>query len=171
MLNTIPCWGGQTIAEGCTELLNSATGRFTSQILAGRPLTRAPAWQLNFGFDYEMAVGKGMTFTISSSNQYSSRYLTILGQRDDFYQPSFFKSDLTLAVGGPEKVWEVALIGRNLSNRLTSSSCNLGNAQNGSLGGQITGGTTRGPAGVDELGCYMDRGREFWMRLTLQISN
>jgi hypothetical protein len=26
---------------------------------------------------------------------------------------------------------------------------------------QITGGTTRGPAGVDELACFMDRGREF----------
>lgn len=170
-LNNIPCWGGQTIAEGCAELFNPATGRFTSQNLDGKPLTRAPSWQLNFGFEYEIPVGRGIALTVSSSNQYSSRYLTILGLRDDFYQPAFFKTDLTFALRGPEKRWEVALIGRNLSNRLTSSSCTAGNAQNGSLGGQITGGTMRGPAGVDELGCYMDRGRELWLRLTWRSPN
>ena len=39
------------------------------------------------------------------------------------------------------------------------------------LGGVVTGGTVRGPAGVDELVCYMDRGRELWVRLTFRPYN
>jgi iron complex outermembrane receptor protein len=169
-LNNIPCWGGQTIAEGCTELLNPATGRFTAQNLAGKPLTRAPDWQLSFGFDYDIAIGRGLTLVVSNSNQYSSKYLAFLGLRKDFYQSAFFKTDLTFALKAPDNRWEVALIGKNLANRLTSSSCTAINAQNGTFGGQLTGGTVRGPAGIDELGCYMDRSRELWLRLSVHIS-
>jgi hypothetical protein len=39
------------------------------------------------------------------------------------------------------------------------------------LGGEVTGGTTRGPAGVDEYGCYMYRGRELWVRVTVRPFN
>ncbi|HEX7881981.1 MAG TPA: TonB-dependent receptor, partial [Afipia sp.] len=39
-----PCGNGQTIALGCNQLINPATGRFTSQNLKGRPLVRAPEW-------------------------------------------------------------------------------------------------------------------------------
>ena len=93
-LNNVPCWGGQTIAQGCDQVRNPATGLFTSQDLKGAPLVRAPNWQANFGFDYETDVGKGMKLVVASSTQYSSKYLANLGYL--FYQPSFFKTDLTL---------------------------------------------------------------------------
>jgi iron complex outermembrane receptor protein len=167
-LNGIPCWGGQTVAEGCDQLLNPNTGLFTSQDLAGEPLPKAPNWQANFGFQYETDIGRDFTLTVANSNQFSSKYLAYLGLRDDFYQPSFFKTDWTLALKDRDGKWEVALIGKNLTNELTSGLCQATNAQNSILGGYVTGGTTRGPAGVDEVACYMDRGRELWVRLTLR---
>lgn len=171
-MDNVPCWGGQTIAEGCDQLLNPVTGLYTSQSLSGGRLVRAPDWQASFGFDYERPIGDGLTLVVSNANQYSSRYLANLGDRADFYQQGFIKSDVTLALRGADDRWEVALIGKNLTDRLTVGNCVNFNAANGQiLGGQVTGGTTRGPAGVDEVGCFADRGREVWVRLTYRPAN
>ena len=171
-LNNVPCWGGQTVAAGCNELPSPTTGLNTSQNLAGLPLIRAPDWQVNFGFDYERPIGNDLTLEISSDNQYSSKYLTDLGLRSDFYQPSFIKADVALTLKGPKDRWEFSVIGKNLNDALTTGNCVNLNAANGQvLGGQITGGTGRGPAGVDELTCFIDRGREVWIRLTLKPFN
>jgi hypothetical protein len=73
---------------------------------------------------------------------------------------------------GPKDRWEFAVIGKNLNNALTSGNCTNGNYQGGLLPGtEITGTNLRGPAGVDEVGCWMDRGREVWIRLTLKPTN
>jgi iron complex outermembrane receptor protein len=170
-LTNVPCWGGQTIAEGCSlqfsQAQNNGLGGFTAQNLNGIPLPRAPEWQVNFGFDYEMALADGKTLTFTNNNSYYSRYLIILGTRPDFYQPSFFKTDAGVALHGADDRWELALIGKNLTNKITLGSCSSSNFANGAFfGGQVTGGTVRGPAGVDEVGCRTDRGRELWLRVT-----
>lgn len=168
-LNNVPCWGGQTIAEGCDQLLNPATGLYTSQDLKGAPLVRAPNWQANFGFDYEMPVRDGMKLILASDSQYSSKYTTILGDRPDFFQGAFIKTDLSLTLQGRDDRWELALIGKNLNNKLTAGNCvNLNHANGQILGGEVTGGTGRGPAGVDEVTCFVDRGRELWIRATFR---
>ena len=166
VLNNVPCWGGQTAAEGCQ---NYVPGLGLSQNLAGQPLVRAPDWQVNFGVNYEMPLRNGMKVIFSNSNQFSTRYLDNLGLRSDFYQKSFYKTDLSVTVQGPRDQWEIALIGKNLNNALTTGNCTNANVQNGQiLGGQINGGTTSGPAGPDTLLCFIDRGREVWLRLTLK---
>ena len=74
-----------------------------------------------------------------------------------------------MTLTGPSDRWELALIGRNLSNKITTGLCTNLNGANGSiLGGQITGSTGVGPAGIDENACAADRGREVWLRLTLR---
>jgi len=181
-----PCWGGQTVAEGCNLVfvptanqvapgpagaaqLNGVYGNYRSQDLSDVPLVRSPKWQATFGFTYDMPLDNGWTLSVANANQYSSRYLTILGRRDDFWAPNYFKTDLSLAVSGPEDRWEVALIGKNLTDKVTATTCTSSNIAAGSvLGGQFTGGVSRGPAGIDEVGCYGDRGRELWVRLTLR---
>ena len=169
-LDNVPCYGGQTIAAGCTENLNPRTGLYTGQNLAGQPLVRAPDWQATFGFDYSLPVKGDMRLIFSNENQYTSRNLVNLGLRSDFYQPSYFKSDLTATLQGPDDRWEVALVGKNIGNKLTTGNCATVNGENGGvLGGQVTGGTGRGPAGVDELTCYVDSGREVWLRLTVHL--
>jgi iron complex outermembrane receptor protein len=171
-LDNVPCYGGQTIAAGCNQVLNPSTGLFTSQSLSGAPLVRAPEWQTNFGFDYEIPIGNDLTVALTSNTQYSSKYLTDLGNRADYYQKGFFKTDMSVTLLGPKDRWEVSVIGKNLTDKLTTGNCTNLNYQGGQiLGGQITGGTGRGPAGVDELVCNVDRGREVWLRLTLKPFN
>jgi iron complex outermembrane receptor protein len=169
-LTNAPCFGGQTIAAGCNLALDPTTGLFTAQDLSGQPLPRAPRWQVNFGFDYERGIGHGLTLAVSSNNHYSSSYNTVL--LDPYFQMGFIKTDASITIQGPRDEWELALIGKNLNNAITTGLCNNYNAQGGaSLGGQVTGGTGRGPAGVDEIACFMDRGREIWIRLTLRPAN
>jgi outer membrane receptor protein involved in Fe transport len=171
-MNGVPCWGGQMVSEGCNQARNPNTNLFTAQSMTGQPLLRAPDWQANFGFDYERSIGGDLVFGFSNSNKVSSRYLAILGQRADFYQPGYLKSDITMSLKNESNRWEVSVIGKNVGDKLTSGGCANSNAQNGiSLGGITTGGTTRGAAGVDEVSCYMDRGREVWFRVTLRPFN
>jgi iron complex outermembrane receptor protein len=175
-LDNVPCWGGQTFAAGCTTVFNPVTQRFTGQNLAGQPLIRAPDWQATFGFDYNIPIGNEMNLLISNSNQYSSDYLAYLGLRPDFTQKGYWKSDLSVTMQGPRDRWEVALIGKNIFDRLTSHNCTAANIQNSIFGGQVTGAlptaaVQRGPAGVDELACFMDRGAEVWLRLTVKPFN
>jgi iron complex outermembrane receptor protein len=169
VLNNVPCYGGQTIAAGCNQILNPATGFYTSQDLSGLPLVRAPLWQVNFGFDYERPLANGLKLAFSNANVYSSRYLADLGF--PFYQKGFVKSDLTLALRGPRDRWEIAVIGKNVGGKITYGNCANSNSASTLLRGEITGGTGRGPAGVDEIGCFADRAREVFVRLTLRPFN
>jgi iron complex outermembrane receptor protein len=168
-LNNVPCYGGQLVTEGCDERLNPATGRFTSQDLSGLPLIRAPRWQLQAGFDYEMPVGGDMKLNLGADAQYSSKYTTGLSRRQDIVQKGFATLNANVALSGRDDAWEIALIGNNITNKLTYSSCNIsGTAAGVVFGSSISGGTTRGAGGLDEATCQMRRGREAWVRLTLR---
>ncbi len=174
-LDNVPCYGGQLISQGCNEnysaSVNRGLGGYTSQNLSGLPLVRAPKWQTNFGFDYTRDIGNGLTLVLSNNTQYSSKYLTNIPY--PFYQPSFFRTDLSITLQGPKDRWEFALIGKNLNNALTTGNCGNANDQAALLPGtQITGTASgRGPAGTDEVGCWVDRGRAVWLRLTLKPFN
>jgi len=166
-----PCWGGQTYSDGCNTQYSAASnggaGGYTGQNLGGQPLQRAPLWQISGGPSYTMPIGD-KSVVIASSTEFSSRYLMLLGvQRSDFWQGSYVKTDLSVSLNGPENRWQVAFIGRNLSNTLTTGACSSYNNINGLFGGQYQGNDAlgHGPAGVDSLSCFIDRGRELWLRL------
>jgi len=164
-----PCWGGQTIGEGCNQAFNATTGRFQGQDLTGLSLPRAPDWQVNLGLDYELPVSNAMRLALAGDGQYSSRYLANLGRRPDFYQQAFAKFNASVALKGKDDRWEVALIGNNLTDKLTTGSCGSLNYAGGQVApGIISGAAAKGPAGSDELHCIFDRGREVWLRLTLR---
>jgi iron complex outermembrane receptor protein len=159
-----PCYGGQTIADGCDRALDPATGLFTAQDLSGRPLSHARDWQVNFGFDYRRQLPDGLALSVSNLNRYVSGYAPNLSY--PYRQGAAIKTDLTLALEGADGRWEAAFIGKNLGGKLTVADCANFSAEDQGFGGQITGGVGRGPAGVDELACWVDRGREVWLRLS-----
>jgi iron complex outermembrane receptor protein len=171
-LDNLPCYGGQTIAAGCNELYsptaNGGLGGYTSESRSGVPMFRAPDWQGTFGFSWEKPISD-FTLVLASNTYYSSKYVADLGYL--WYQKAFAKTDASVTLRSPNDRWEVALIGKNLNNALTSGTCANSNSQAGQTGGQITGSTGAGPAGIDEVGCYMDRGREIWVRFTWKPFN
>jgi iron complex outermembrane receptor protein len=164
-----PCGNGQTLAQGCNQLLNAATGRLTSQDLSGRRLVRAPTWSGNVGFDYDAPIRSGMTVALGANATFSTKYSTALVDLPGFPQKGFAKFNANVALRGANDAWELALIGSNLGNKITTGQCFNSNTQNGVVfGGQTAGGATSGPAGGDEAVCLADRGREVRIRLTVK---
>ncbi len=187
-----PCAGGQTAAQGCdltprtlnptpgssdaiaVEIGNYFTGsdgskfQYAAQDLTGTPLSRAPKWQLTGGVDYDLPLGHD-TLKLGLSAQYSSRYDTNLGTRADYFQPAFAKFNSSITLVGPEDHWELAFIGNNLTDKLTTGTCFNANYAGGILfPGEMHGGPTQGPAGSDEVYCSYSQGRELWLRVTMK---
>ncbi|MFV8816654.1 TonB-dependent receptor [Haliea sp. E17] len=164
------CGNGQTIAQGCDQIFNAATGLYTAQDLGGEPLVRAPEWTGNIGFDYEIPLDNGMTIGFGANTRYSDDYFTNLVELSDYTQDSYTKTSANVVLRGVDDKWEVALIGNNLEDEITAGVCSNSNTQNGTIfGGQISGGAAQGPAGSDELGCVAERGRELWVRFSLRL--
>ncbi len=171
-LNNVPCWGGQTIAEGCNGTPTAAPGGgvvYNTTNESGVPLVRAPDFEATFGFTWHHPVANDMIMGVSSNTQYSSKYLTGLGYL--YYQPSFFKTDLSLTLDGSHDRWAVAMVGKDLNDALTSGNCSNANVRGDLITGtELTGTNAVGPAVGDSVVCWMDTGRQLWLRLTLKWS-
>jgi outer membrane receptor protein involved in Fe transport len=166
-----PCTGGMTIAQGCNQVLNPATGRYTAQDLSGRPLSRAPAWTGTVGFDYQRPVFNDMTVDLGSNVSFMSKYYTNVIDFDTpgYSQKGFAKLNMNIALKGPDGAWEVAIIGTNITNKYTAGYCFNSNVQGVAFfGGQVQGAAAPGPFGDDEADCIVDRGRSVLFRVTLR---
>ncbi len=164
------CGNGQTISQGCNQILNPDTGLYTAQDLSGEPLLRAPEWTGNVGFDYEIPLDNGMTIGFGASTRYSDDYFTNLVELPEYTQDSYTKTSANVTLRGVDDKWEIALIGKNLEDEITAGVCSNSNTQNGTIfGGTISGGPVQGPAGSDELGCVAERGQELWLRFSLKL--
>lgn len=108
------CYSGQpsspTPTSGqCHSLLNV-------QDLKGKPLTRAPDWSFNLGADYTVEVGSNLKMGASADVSYTGSYFTQEDQNPMGFQDSFARINASLRVGAADDRWELALIGRNLTN-------------------------------------------------------
>jgi hypothetical protein len=122
-----------------------------------------------------MPVGDDLRLRLTNNNEYSSSYPAFLAlnrpNRDNF-QSHFFKIDASLALKDTAERWEVALVGKNLTDKVTASNCSAGNFAGGNIiGGSVTGGTTSGPTGFGEVGCFAEVGRAVYVRLTVRPFN
>ncbi len=168
--DTAPCYGGQTIALGCNRLFDVSTGLFTAQDLSGRDLVRAPKLTVVAAADYDAPLADtGLTFGLGATVNYTGKYMTTVAYIPSAEQAGVTKFDARASLRGENNVWELSLIGINLGDKIIKGSCIEANTANGNFfGGVITGGTTEGPGGIDEVGCFTPRGRELWVRLTFR---
>jgi iron complex outermembrane receptor protein len=108
-----PCWGGQTAAQGCVA---GPKGSQT-QNLAGHTPYQAPRWAGSLGAAFDQPVMEySMRFTVDAS--FSSGYFTVADLLPDSWQGGWVTLDSSLRFGKPDGSWQVALIGRNLTNKL-----------------------------------------------------
>jgi outer membrane receptor protein involved in Fe transport len=136
-----PCYAGQTPAQGCT-LVGGLDAR---QSLNGAPLSVAPEWTGAFGVGYEAAAGDGFKFGINVDTRYSSSYLASGFGNPFSRQAKYAVLDAGIRFGAEDDNWQIAVIGKNLTNRFFVS---------GVVDGPSTGGGTGTAAGVraDQLG-------------------
>lgn len=137
-----PCYTGQTIAQGCTLIGNSGA---PFQDLSGKPTAVAPEWTGTAGFSYDSSLGNDLTFGFSADARYSGSYVA-----SSFGQPmsrvnDYVVLDASARIRTIDERWELALIGKNLTNKLYIT---------GAFDGPATGSGTGTAAGfpADQLG-------------------
>jgi iron complex outermembrane receptor protein len=150
------CYGGQYEATGCfnldgTPVVRSSTG---VQNLGGRPLRRAPQFVGTFGIDYIRAVSAAYNAGLSVNSNFSSGYYATAEENPNGYQKSYGLFDATLRLSHGDGLWDIELIGRNLTNKLYYTG--------GVDGGQITSHVRA------DVAVYTNRPREIMLRFTVR---
>lgn len=105
------CYDGQTAALGCVG---------GTQNLAGSPLQFAPRWAGTFNIDHVAHLGNDYSLTTSAQVAYKSQQYLALNNDPNLIQPGYAKINGQIALSNDASFWAIALIGRNLTNKLTS---------------------------------------------------
>ncbi|WP_232492720.1 TonB-dependent receptor [Novosphingobium kaempferiae] len=136
-----PCYGGQSIAQGCDTTFQGAPG----QDLSGAPTAVAPKWTGSLGVGYETDIGTGTKFGATIDTRYSSSYLASSFAHPLSGQSKYLTVDGTIRVKFNDERFELALIGKNLTNQFIVG---------GAVDGPNTGAGTGTAAAVisDEIG-------------------
>ncbi|MDE8652211.1 TonB-dependent receptor [Novosphingobium album (ex Liu et al. 2023)] len=166
------CYAGQAVAAGCNLLprnpaspatAGTAANPFNGQDQSGQRLARAPEWALTAGFTYEHEVSADLGGSVTLDTSYTSSYATQTEAHPLARQPGYWQLNGSVSVfGGRDKPWELALIGRNLTNKLYT-------ATGGTLAFTGTGSGTGTTTPADILG-ISGPPRSVLLQLTLRSS-
>ena len=128
--NDAPCYDGQTPAQGCnvtrftnpvSNLLGARPCRVgvevcNAQNLSGSPTALAPRWTMSLQADYDFPIQNNLVVGLSGSVKYSGAYkLSAINIPVDT-QPGYATFDARISLGSDDDRWQVALIGKNLTN-------------------------------------------------------
>jgi hypothetical protein len=159
------CYGGQTINAGCNEAFDPATGAYTSQSLEGKSLAYAPELSAVINLNYDIRLGSvgrlgDLILGFSSDTTFSSSYFTDIPDEPASRQSAYAKTDLSVRIGRSDHRWELAFIGRDLTDKYT-----ILEAHDASF----TGGGTGTAIGIlaDTSG-QVSMGRTFLVQLTVR---
>ena len=111
-----PCYAGQTQAQGCV-ILGPPPDRAALQDLSGKPTADSPHWTGAVGAEFERRLGTRLELGGSVDVRLSGRYSVSPFAQPLDVQSSYASVDATFRVGEIGSRWQVALIGRNLTNR------------------------------------------------------
>jgi outer membrane receptor protein involved in Fe transport len=115
-----PCWEGQTTAQGCT----TTPGQPPRQNLKGQPLQYSPQWKAAVDARYEVPISDGLRLQLLGRVYYSDEYSMQLDNDPLHYQSAYTKVDATVAISSRTDGWRLALVGRNLTDKMTSNFAN-----------------------------------------------
>ena len=137
-----PCYSGQTQAEGCN--IDIGGGQYR-QNLTGAALSVAPKWTGVIGVNYETDIGSDMMIGFNGNARYSDSYNPSAFANPIAVQKSYWTLDAGIRFGAADGNWQIALIGKNLTNQFYVT---------GVVDGPSTGTAPGGLTGVkaDQLG-------------------
>ena len=142
------CFVGQRPDQGCT-LLPGQNEANVRQNLKGNTRPGAPKWSGHVYAAYDRPINEGLVFGIVGNLQYKSK--TILSSTDPTATyKAYVTYDANVHIASSDGKWQVALIGKNLSDKLAirgagnvpGTGGNTGTAEG--FGGDLSGGAIRG---------------------------
>lgn len=106
-----PCYTGQSIAAGCTTIVPRP-----QQDLQGKPTAMAPEWTGSLGVSYDAPLGDSFILGLSADARYSDSYLSSSFGNASSRQKSYTSIDASARLSTEDGQWELAVIGKNLTN-------------------------------------------------------
>lgn len=100
------CYLGQTVAQGCVAGV---------QDLSGQAPPRAPEWTFNLGGSYEVPLTGTLSLSFSSDANYTQGHNVQENANPVAYQDSFWRLNASVQLYS-DSGWELALVGRNVTN-------------------------------------------------------
>lgn len=82
---------------------------------SGQRLPRAPKWTFNVGGTYERELGSRLKLGLSAEAIYTGAFLTDEQGSPDGFVDDFWRLNAAVRIGDVDDRWELALIGRNLT--------------------------------------------------------
>jgi outer membrane receptor protein involved in Fe transport len=107
-----PCFTGQTAAQGCVGGV---------QDRSGTDITNAPEWQGTGNLSYEFVLGNGMTLTPFAELEYRDGFFTDVDLDPRSIQDSFVKLNASITLAADDERWNIALVGRNLTDEIVQT--------------------------------------------------
>ena len=104
----------------CTSL-QAATIPQCVQDLSGKDRAFAPKFSGNVGANYTTLLHSSLRLGLDANLYFSSRFLQQPTADPRIAQPGYAKLDARISLGGEDGRWEVALVGKNLTDKLTAS--------------------------------------------------
>ena len=108
-----PCYAGQTAAAGC--LAPDAAFPRLHQDLKDVATALAPEWTASLGADYETTISNGLVLGLAGNLKFSDDYNLSPFGAPFATQDSYVTVDATVRLASEEGKWELALIGKNLT--------------------------------------------------------
>ncbi|MFS0738782.1 TonB-dependent receptor [Sphingomonas sp. 1P06PA] len=112
---TGPCYSGQSTQLGCPS--PTGPGGFPQQDLSGRPPAVAPEWTGTLGISYDGSLSEAIDFGFNANARYSDNYLASSLGNPLSAVGSYVTLDAGFQLRTPDRRYELALIGKNLTNR------------------------------------------------------
>lgn len=103
----------------CTILGNITPGCI--QDMSGKRRAFAPKWSGNAGFSYVADLSEGFELRVDPSAYFTSRYFQSATADPLLEQTGYTKIDLRVGFGPADRTWELAVIGKNLTDKKTAS--------------------------------------------------
>jgi outer membrane receptor protein involved in Fe transport len=110
-----PCFEKQTPAQGCMPVDGVLV-----QDLSDAALVFAPDYKFTVDGRYTHPLPNGMELFLLARGSYTDDHALQVDLDPDHFQDSYFKLDATVGLSGNNGRWSVDLIGRNLTDELTS---------------------------------------------------
>jgi len=101
---------------GC-EFLDPGNSLALQQDFEGKAPARSPDFTASFGASYEVDLTNDLVFGLSADAYYSDSYNASDALSPGALQKSFWRYNAGLRLGAYDKKWELALIGKNLTNK------------------------------------------------------
>jgi len=156
------CYRGQSSAT-CFNQVSRITGQTALlQDLSNTRMVRAPKFQGTAGFSYSVPLTSDLKFGLTGDMTHSDSYITDAASSPGAKEPSYEMFNASVRVAEAKDLWEVAFIGRNLTDKHIFT-----RTSDTPFTGTGPGASTTGVLG-DSSG-YVDRGRELMLQLTVKF--